>query len=46
MSRSLQTGYEAELKRAYGFAGFEELDREWSQHRATQVATATGAVQR
>ncbi len=41
MERSQQTGYEAELKRVYGLAGFDELDRAWSRDRVEQVAAAT-----
>jgi tetratricopeptide (TPR) repeat protein len=42
MSRSLQNGYEPELKRCYGLATFADLDAEWSRGRATQLAAATG----
>ena len=39
MSRSLQNGYEPELKRVYGFGSFDELDREWSRRRAMPAAS-------
>ncbi len=42
MASAVQRGYEAELKRVYGFASFDELDRAWSKDRAAQVAAATG----
>lgn len=41
MERSLANGYEAELKRVYGFPNFDDLDREWSRGRTEQVAAAS-----
>ena len=40
MEGSLASGYEGELKRVYGFASYDELDREWSRGRVEQVAAA------
>ncbi len=42
MASAVQNGYEAELKRVYGFANYDELDRAWSNDRIAQVAAATG----
>jgi hypothetical protein len=44
MESSLQNGYDAELKRVYGLAGMDELDRAWSGSRGGQIASATGSV--
>jgi hypothetical protein len=44
MERSLQNGYESELKRTYELASFEELDRIWSRGRLEQIATASDGI--
>jgi len=40
LHRAQQNGYDSELLRVFGFASFDELDREWSRGRVEQIAAA------